>query len=307
MVLLLTALLGGLVTLCAWLAGQRRRQLLATVESVTLPGVAATRLGNRRDVTVFLPPGYRRQPDRTYPVLYVNDGQEREALGLREALARLAAGGRMRPIIAVAIPTNDDRLHEYGTAIAPNSRSLGVLAGAYSHFVVAELMPLIEAQFRVQGPATFLGVSLGGLSAFDIAWNHPGCFEAVGVMSGSLWWHAAEGETRIDPGRRIAHTLVRRAHRPPALRFWFQAGTRDEVCDRDGNGVIDAIQDTLELMDELRAIGLHPNDLAYVEVEGGRHDYETWACVLPDFLMWAFTPGRDRRTERPSSGVHPPR
>lgn len=291
MVFLLTAVLGALVAFCAWLAGRRRRRLLATVEVVTLPGVAATRLGNRRDVTVLLPPGYRQQPAMSYPVLYVNDGQEREALGLRETLARLTAAGRIQPVIAVAIPTNDDRLHEYGTAIAPNSRSLGALAGAYSHFVVAELMPLIEAEFRARGPATFLGVSLGGLSAFDIAWNHPGCFEAVGVMSGSLWWHAAAGETRIPPGQRIAHTLVRRAAGPPSLRFWFQAGTRDEVCDRDGNGIIDAIQDTLELMDELRAIGLHPDDLAYVEVAGGRHDYETWARVLPDFLMWAFALG----------------
>jgi enterochelin esterase-like enzyme len=209
-------------------------------------------------------------------------------------LARLTTAGRIPPIITVAIPTDDNRLQEYGTAIAPNSRSLGVLAGAYTHFVIAELMPRIEAEFRARGPATFLGVSLGGLSAFDIAWNHPERFGAIGVMSGSLWWHAAEDETRIDAGQRIAHALVRRSLAPPPLRLWFQAGTRDEVCDRDGNGVIDAIQDTLELMDELRAIGIHPDDLAYVEVAGGRHDYETWRRVLPDFLTWVFTPGPGR-------------
>src|SRR6201993_1221889 len=32
-------------------------------------------LGNRRDVLVYLPPGYRRFSSRRYPVLYLHDGQ----------------------------------------------------------------------------------------------------------------------------------------------------------------------------------------------------------------------------------------
>jgi len=32
-------------------------------------------LGNRRDVLVYLPPGYRRFSSRRYPVLYMHDGQ----------------------------------------------------------------------------------------------------------------------------------------------------------------------------------------------------------------------------------------
>src|SRR5213080_2738981 len=32
-------------------------------------------LGNRRDVLVYLPPGYSRFSSRRYPVLYMNDGQ----------------------------------------------------------------------------------------------------------------------------------------------------------------------------------------------------------------------------------------
>ncbi len=282
--ILLSAVLGGLLATFAWAAHRRRRRLLATVAEVALP-VASLALGNARKVIVYLPPGYGHD-DRRYPVLYVNDGQECAALGLRETLAQLYAAGRIRPLITVAIPTNAGRLHEYGTAIA-GSRGLGTRAAAYRDFVTQELMPLIDARFHTAAEAAFLGVSLGGLSAFDIARACPERFQTVGVMSGSFWWWAAEDETAIDPGQRIAHALVRR-ERPPNQRYWFQAGTRDEVCDRDGNGVIDAIQDTTELIDELLAAGTPPDRIRYVEVTGGRHDYDTWAKVLPDFLLWAY-------------------
>ena len=308
-VISLTVALGGLLALFTWAARRRQRWLLATVERVVLPGVVSAALGNQRDVVVHLPPGYRRRDsgESRYDVLYLNDGQQAEALGLRETLARLSVAGRIRPVVAVAIPTNDDRLHEYGTAVAASSRGLGSLASAYRHFVLDELMPCIEVEFRTLPRAVFLGVSLGGLSAFDIAWSCPERFRAVGVMSGSLWWRAADNERRITPGRRIAHSLVRAAARPPDLRFWFQAGTRDEVCDRDGNGIIDAIQDTTELIDELLAAGLPREDVAYVQIDGGRHDDETWARVLPDFLQWAFTPGPAPRKAAPSSASRPPR
>lgn len=296
MPLLFVAVLAGLVTAFALWGRRRRRRFLNSVEVVVLRDVAASRLGNVRDVSVFLPPGYRAS-DASYEVLYINDGQETDALGLRETLARLMVTRRIRPIITVAIPTNDNRLHEYGTSVAPNALALGVLAAAYEHFIVMELMTLIDHTFRTRARANFLGVSLGGLSAFDIAWNNPDRFATVGVMSGSFWWRAADDETRIDPGERIAHTLVRRTRVAPPLRLWFQAGTRDEVCDRDGDGVIDAIQDTLELIAELRRVGCPAEDVTYVEVDGGRHDFETWQRVLPAFLAWAFTPGPGRQRE----------
>jgi enterochelin esterase-like enzyme len=183
-------------------------------------------------------------------------------------------------------------LQEYGTAVCPNAQELGTKAAAYGRFLTTELMPAINQQFRTsQNPADsgIFGVSLGGLSAFDIAWNHPDQFGVVGVMSGSFWWRAAEDETAVLPNRLIAHEMVRGTAVKPNLRLWFEAATLDETSDRDNNGVIDAIQDTLELIDELEKIGFsRGEDVVYVQVPGGRHNYDTWAQQFPHFLRWAF-------------------
>lgn len=296
MTLIFLIALGGLLIGFALWARRKHQRLLNAIKVVVLKDISSSALGNRRDVTVFLPPGYDVLTSERFNVLYVNDGQEYDSLGMRETLARMTLAGRIRPIIVVAIPTNDNRLHEYGTAIAMNMLGLGTLAPAYCRFVVEELIPLIDSTFRTRPGAGITGVSLGGLSAFDIAWNHQGIFTTVGVLSGSFWWRASSDEEHIDAGRRIAHSMVRNATCPPPLRMWFQAGTRDEVGDRDGDGVIDAIQDTKELVAELLATGVNPQDLEYVEIKGGRHDFETWARVMPAFLEWAFSPAVARRT-----------
>jgi enterochelin esterase-like enzyme len=290
--LFITVVLAVLILVFTARGRRRHRRLLTTIEVVTLRGVHATHLENQRDVYVYLPPGYRTNPGLRYEVLYVNDGQEREALGLQETLARLMLSGKIRPIIAAAIPTNDDRLHEYGTALCPNSRGLGSKAPAYSDFIIDDLLPLMNREFRTRSPGAFTGVSLGGLSAFDIVWNHPSLFKTAGIMSGSFWWHTSQSDDWNEADPRIAHAMVRESEYREGFRGWFQAGSRDEVSDRDQDGIIDAIQDTLELIEELVALGYRREiDVRYVETRGGRHDYETWARVLPDFLMWAFKPG----------------
>jgi len=288
----LTAVLTLTIILIITEVKRRRTKLLATVKVVTLPDFASQVLGNTREITVFLPPGYNQASSRRYPTLYVNDGQDQAALQIRETLAKLLQRRQLPPLIVVAVPTNPHRLQEYGTAVCPNAQNLGTKAAEYGRFLTTELMPAINQQFHTsQIPAEvgIFGVSLGGLSAFDMAWNHPDLFGVVGVMSGSFWWRAAEDETRMPPNQLIAPAMVRGTAVKPPLRLWFEAATQDEASDRDGNGVIDAIQDTLELIAELKVLGFEPGDeVMYVEVPGGRHNYETWSQLFPQFLRWAF-------------------
>ena len=269
----------------------RTNKLLATIEIVTIDDFPSQHLGYGRPITVFLPPHYR-QATSPYKVLYLNDGQDVKQLKLRETLARLTTRGQIEPIVVVAIPTNENRLQEYGTAVTPNDRGYGSQAKAYASFVTEEVMPMIEREFRVKtgvANTAVMGISLGGLSAFDIAWNHRHLFGTVGVFSGSFWWRASEDNQHITPNALIAQEIVRHGHYQPGFRAWFEAATRDETGDRDNDGVIDAIQDTLELVDELEILGYERSqDVVYMQVTGGRHNYHTWSQVLPQFLTWAF-------------------
>lgn len=287
----LTAVLLAGVGVAWWWHRRRLHTLLATVEAITVPDFYSHHLENARPLHIYLPPHYHHT-DQTYKLLLVNDGQDREALHLQQTVATLYARRQIEPLVVVAIPTNEERLAEYGTAVAANARGLGSKAARYTLFVTKEVLPYVRQNFRVseRGVDTvILGASLGGLSAFDIAWNCPDEFGMVGVMSGSFWWRAADDETSIEPGERIAHSLVRQGPKRVGQRFWFEAATQDEFEDRDQNGVIDAIQDTLELMDELEKLGYRRGqDVVYVEMPGGRHNYDTWAQALPKFLGWAF-------------------
>jgi enterochelin esterase-like enzyme len=293
-VVLFTAVLLGLFFFLYRLNRRRQARLLDTVQVVTIEGVASEFLQNSRNLYIYLPPGYD-ESEGDYPVLYLNDGQDREQLKLHETLARLFDRRLIEPIIVVAVPTNEERLQEYGTAASPNAQELGEKAGLYGRFLTEEVTPLINKQYRTKTgveETAIAGASLGGLSAFDIAWNHPDLFGTVGVFSGSFWWRAAEDETAVPPGELIMHSIVRQEPQRPPLRIWLEAATRDETADRDNNGVIDAIQDTLELIEALGSVGYRKGeDVVYVEVTGGRHNYETWSKILPDFLKWAF-PGR---------------
>jgi enterochelin esterase-like enzyme len=75
----------------------------------------------------------------------------------------------------------------------------------------------------------------------------------------------------------------------PWLKFFFECGTEDEEEDRNGNGIIDSIDDTQDLIKELVAKGYdRSGDIRYLEIAGGHHDVATWKRAMPEFLMWGW-------------------
>ena len=262
---------------------------------VTLKDFYSKTLNNRRTVEIYLPPDYEANPTERYKVLYANDGQDMEALRLKPTLEELYRHQAIEKIIVVAIYAGTgERTNEYGTANIPNSYNQGAKAARYEQFLTDELMPYVNLKYRAKAGASntaITGSSLGGLSAFDTAWHYPTLFGKVGVFSGSFWWRTDDTSVTTKQSSRIMLKKVQESAKHEGLKMWFQAGTQDEAADRDNNGVIDAIQDTTELMDELKLKGYRvgpDEDMIYVQVEGGKHNQETWARVLPDFLKWAF-------------------
>ena len=254
--------------------------------------VASSFLGRDVEVSILLPPASAATVP--YPVLYLNDGQDLERLGLQATLDTLYNRNAIRPFVLVAPHANEQRVQEYGTAASADFNGRGSLAGAYSEFVLHELLPFAQAKYHASADpaeAVMAGFSLGGLSAFDLVWHHPDHFTRAGVFSGSFWWRQRAVGAGYTPADRIMHGLVRVGQLHPKHRFWLQTGTLDERGDRNENGVIDSIEDCLDLIEELQKAGLDAQQaLRYVQVEGGHHHPDTWGRVMPDFLIWAFGP-----------------
>jgi len=264
----------------------------ARLEIQSFQNFPSKALGRDVHVDAYLPPGHFQHPDAAYPVLFLNDGQDMENLKLAEILERLYQQKKLPPIIIVAIHANHDRMQEYGIAGQPDYKKRGAKAQAFTAFIIEELIPAVKSRYQCSPNAQdwgYGGFSLGGLSAFDIAWRHPELFGKIGVFSGSFWWRSKAFQPHDPDTNRILIDQLQKTNRQPDMKFWLQVGTEDETADRNNNGIIDAIDDTQDVISALMQLGYREgSDIHYLEVIGGQHNLETWAKVMPDFLCWAF-------------------
>lgn len=229
-------------------------------------------------------------PWRLLSLAVFNDGQDLPKMDFKAQLEAAHKNNTLGGSTMCIGLHAGDRLREYGTAGRKDYQGRGDLAPAYEQFLLEELIPWIERNFNVYKlPAkrAIAGFSLGGLNAFDVAWRNPTQFGVGGVFSGALWWRYKAFKKKDPDANRVVHDYVAKAKKTPKVRYWFMAGTEDEKEDRNNNGIIDAIDDTLQLLALLTAKGKEDEkDFTYVEVAGGKHEPETWGTVVMDFLEW---------------------
>ncbi|HEV2095166.1 MAG TPA: alpha/beta hydrolase-fold protein [Chthoniobacterales bacterium] len=255
------------------------------------PAFPSKILGNRRDVLVYLPPGYGRFSRRHYPVLYLHDGQNvfdaatsfaGVEWGVDETAERLIGKGLIEPLIIVAVfNMGEDRIHEYAPTRGVydhtserKKRSRG-LARQYGDFLIDELKPFIDKKYRTKPGAEFTGLggsSLGGLVTLAIGILYPQAFTRLMVMSPSIWWDDF-----------AIYRLVDWIDDKPPLKIWLDTGTNEEGWAR-----------TRSLRDRLVEKGwrLH-DDLHYLEIEGADHSEGAWASRIDPALRFMFPPPPD--------------
>ena len=257
---------------------------------------------------------YRFDDGRRHPVLYANDGQDMEAVGLEASLRALQAEGVELPIV-VAIDMPRDRMGAYGLSDRARARSVvadtkygpvGTRAQAYSEWLAHTLVPFVDAHYRTRhsrrGRAV-VGWSLGALNAFNLGWNYPELFATVGAFSPSFWLSSERGDAVAAQRTRLAQGMVEAGHADPRrrqrTRWWIAVGDQEETDDRDSDGVNDAVDDARDLALALQHSGddadldwsLHPErrePVAFATVAGGEHNQATWKRMLPEFLRWAY-------------------
>jgi predicted alpha/beta superfamily hydrolase/GNAT superfamily N-acetyltransferase len=182
-------------------------------------------LKNPRDVLVYLPPGYNTSRVLSYPVLYMHDGQNLfdsatafggNEWGLDETAERMIEAGEIQPLIIVGIyNTGFERMAEY--THVKDRRGRGGHARAYGNFIVSELKPFIDDEYRtLSGPSNtgMGGSSLGALVSLYFGLRHPGIFGKLMIMSPSVWWSNGA----------ILKEVSRLKHKLPQ-KIWLDIGT----------------------------------------------------------------------------------
>ena len=237
-------------------------------------------LGNKRQLTIYVPPGYDDRAERRYPVLYMQDGQNLfdnfrafggQAWRLRDAADEAIGARTMRPAIIVGVDhAAEKRIDEY-TPTHDESRSAGGKADDYARLLLEEVKPTIDARYRtIADDVGTGGSSLGGLAALHLALKQPAVFRRAAVMSPSVWWN----------GRAVLEELAA-FDAEPKPRIWLDIGGREGA---------EALADARVLRDRLREKGWNESNLRYYEDRRADHSERAWAGRVRKALEFLFPP-----------------
>jgi predicted alpha/beta superfamily hydrolase len=280
----------------------RIQKTKSTVESISPPIRATGATGdlrlhefrsrvfrNTRFLRVWLPPGYDEPQNQSqhYPVLYLNDGQNlfesSTAFGgvewqVDETADQLIGEGVVPPMIIVGIDnTGKDRIREYMPHRSMNPVILRVQGRHYPDFLMKEVMPFVERNYRVATSPENTGLggsSLGALIALYTAIARPGVFGRLLLESPSLW---ASNRQIIKDSRKV---------RVWPERIFLAAGTAEAGTPERSRTVVD---DVRELAAIVRRAVLSEKRLQVTIADGAGHNESAWAARFPEALRFLFS------------------
>jgi enterochelin esterase-like enzyme len=281
--------------LAAQLPGIPGRDLAPFARALSLPepyraievpdAVPAGRLIQRRHRSEGVYPGVERNYVLYLPAQY--DGTHEAGLivfqdGARylgpeanaaRVLDSLIADGSLPPVIAVFAEPGEQGpgLPLYGGA-GNRSVEYDAVGDAYARFLLEELLPEASAGYRVAQDArqrAIVGLSSGGMCAFNAAWERPEAFGKVLSHCGSF----------VDI--RGGHLMAQRVRGEPArpLRMFLQTGEHD----------LDIVFGNWTLANRTLAAALAYRGYAHQLVVGeGGHSLRHGGALLAEALRWLW-------------------
>ncbi|MGO9166032.1 MAG: alpha/beta hydrolase [Candidatus Sulfotelmatobacter sp.] len=243
---------------------------------------------NTRFLRVWLPLGYDDAPNagRHYPVLYLNDGQNLfesstsftgVEWGVDETADRLIREGAVPPLIIVGMDNRGkDRLREYMPHPSMHPMMLRVKGRYYPDFLMKEVMPFVERNYRAAtGPENtgLGGSSLGALIALYTAITRPGVIGRLLLESPSLW---ASNRQAIKESRAV---------RIWPERIFLAAGTAETGSAERNRTVVDDVRELAAIM---RRAVLSERRLRLVIADGAGHNESAWGERFPEALRFLF-------------------
>lgn len=230
-------------------------------------------LQRKRRIWIYLPEDYAQMPERHYPVLYMQDGQNvfdeatafSQEWGVDEYLNSLP---KSQQCIVVAIDNGEnERMQEYNPF---NNKQFGKAQGkAYAAFLAKTLKPYIDSHYRTKPDArhtAVCGSSMGGLISYYIALTYPDIFGRAGIFSPSFWIapEIYQSTDKALTGNRLDHS-----------GFYFYGGAKEG----------DSLEQRLDQMTLL--LKSHPSIVTKTVVDPeGVHEEKYWRQAFGPFYQW---------------------
>ncbi len=229
-------------------------------------------LNRYRRIWVYLPKSYNQTKGKSYPVLYMQDGQnlfnEQTApfgeWGIDECLDTLQRQTGKECIVIGIDNGGDKRNNEYNPY---DNQQFGKGEGSlYVDFMVKTLKPFIDQKYRTlkDAPHTYIaGSSMGGLISIYALMKYPAVFGSAGIFSPAFW---------IAP--QLNDELAKTTW-SSFQRFYFYAGGKES------NTMVGDMDKILGIIE-----AKHQYETERVVYPLGQHSEKYWRQQFPAFYTW---------------------
>ncbi len=232
-----------------------------------------------RHCFVYLPAEYQKNPNKKYPVLYLQHGNAEDENGWSaqghtgQILDNLIAAGKAVPFIVVMDYGQSQNIHLVGQyapqqpaqpAPQPQQGRGGARAtgpDAFQVVLMTDIIPMVEKEYRVIADAqhrALAGLSMGGMQTRRITVANPTTFAYVGLFSGGT---VSVEDVQGAVGYKQTNKLV-----------FMSCGSKENPR-------------VMEAAESLKGIGV--NAVGYVS-EGTAHEWHTWRRSLYQFAQLLF-------------------
>ncbi len=226
--------------------------------------------GSFRRMFVYTPPGYDKNYNTYYPVLYLQHGageMELEWIHSGKAnfiLDNLIAEGKALPMIIVMNNGFATRPDQVGAALTGNARW-----SAFEEMLVSEIIPDIDSNYRTipdREHRAMGGLSMGGMQTFSIGLKHLDTFSYLGIFSGIPTNFAEMLKGEVEQGAAFNQRIK---------LLWFGVGT-------DETSFFDRQKELRELLEKSGIMA------QYYVSNGTSHEFQTWRRCLYIFAPLLF-------------------
>lgn len=228
-----------------------------------------------RRCIVYTPAEYDANPDKKYPVLYLQHGMgENETSWVNQGkmnfiMDNLIAEGQVKPMIVVM---DNGNIEVFKPNPGENPDDARVRFGAeFPDILVNEIIPHIDTRFRTltdREHRAMAGLSWGGHLTFNTTLNHLDKFAYIGTFSAAVTFDLNQLDTVFGGALKDRQAFNDRVH-----VFFLGIGSEEHP------------ERIKQLSDGLKRAGI--NNI-YYESPGTAHEFLTWRRCLKEFAPLLF-------------------